>query len=682
MEKNIKPIRIGLLIFFVMAVISIYIITLYDLQVIQGATYLDQSLNNTEQTSTVAASRGSILDRNGTVLVSDRACYNITIDRGGLTSSDNPGDVILRLVETARELDCEYTDSLPITSDATFEFTEMTDTQQTRLDAYIEYYGDELSAGASAAELMAHMRSNYGVDPSYTAAEARTIVGVRFEVELRYIIGSLSAYVFAEDVGTDFLAIIGEQDFPGVRIVDSTVREYRTAYAAHILGRAGLMTAEEYDVYKDEGYAMDAIVGKSGIEKIYESYLHGTNGKKVVTSDSSGSTIAVVDQEETEPGEDVVLTIDIGLQAAAETSLSAVMTKINSQRNSGEDRADAGAAVVLDIKSGEVLASASNPSFNLETYLEDYEALAEDKTSPLTNRATMGLYQPGSTFKMVTAMAALDTGRISANTTYTCNHSYKLGDRTFLCLGNHGTVNLGTAIAKSCNIYFYNLAEDLGVSTLVEYAEAFGLGSPTGLELTEAEGIIASPEYEEYLYEQTGDEYYTSWYTGQTLQAAIGQSYHQFTPMQMANYIATIANNGVRYSTTLLSEIQDSVTHETVYSEGPEILYTLDTDSGNFAAIQAGMLAVTQSGTSSSLFSDLNVSVAAKTGTAQTNNDTDDGIFVCYAPANDPQIAIAVVIEKGESGTNAGLVAKDILEYYFRSDSSSTGVSAENTLLR
>jgi len=282
---------------------------------------------------------------------------------------------------------------------------------------------------------------------------------------------------------------------------------------------------------------------------------------------------------------------------------------------------------------------------------------------------------------MVTAMAALASGQISINQTYTCTGTYKIGDYTYKCLGTHGTVDLETAIEKSCNLYFYNLAYDMNIDTLAEYAAAFGLGSTTGLELSEAEGTIASREYQEMMYEKTGDPEYLKWYTGYTLQAAIGQSYNQFTPLQMANYIATIANNGTRYSTTLLKEIQNSTTYETVYSQEPEILGTLDVDSKYFTTIRNGMIRVAQSGTARTVLSGLDVQVAAKTGAAQTGGKVDDGVFVCYAPVENPEIAIAVVIENGGSGSSVGRVARDVLDYYYGTHSEGDEANTEDSLL-
>jgi len=695
MEKMIKPVRIVLIILPLLFILSIYVVALYDLQVIEGAHWYEYTQNNQETTSTVEASRGSILDRNGKLLVSNRSINNVTFNWTRLIEAENTNGVLLRLVRAAEALEYPHIDSLAITASAPFDFIDGVSppfaspdessgttekTKQKYIRAYIEYY--ELDENASAVELMAHMRETFQVDPNYTAEEARIVVGLRFEIALRYIIVSLSPYVFAEDVGADLIAVIGEQDFPGIEITESTVRQYHTAYAAHILGTVGLMNAVEYeDTYKNAGYPMNAYVGKDGIEKVYETVLHGVNGIQTVTRNASGSVIDVLTTKPTEPGDNIVLTLDIDLQETAENALRTGIAEINAGRTQGQERADAGAAVVLDVNSGGVLAMANYPTFNLETYSKDYEALLEMNPSALTNRAATGLYQPGSTFKMVTALAALSTGKATAQTSFTCTGVYSIGEYSYKCLGTHGTVDMVSAIEHSCNVYFYNLAyELLGSDLIAEYAALLGLGSATGLELAEANGHIASQAYKERLYED-GLEDSATWYSGQTLQSAIGQSYHQFTPIQLASYISIIANGGTRYETHLLKEVLSYDLSQVTETRQPVVLDTLPISAADFGTVQEGMRSVALYGTASTALAGLEVSAAAKTGTAETNNTMDDGIFVCYAPYENPEIAVVVIVEKGESGANAGRIARDILEAYFQTGAVSDDIQAENSLL-
>ncbi len=676
MDKLIKPTRIATIILFILVIITVFILALYNLQIIGGATYSSENQRLSTANMTIPAARGSIIDRYGHVLVSDRVCYNVVIDRAKLLSSPNPNDAILRLISAASSCGLSYTDTLPMTAE--HYSPSMTDSQTSRLSAYREYF--ELSEDISAGEMLEFFRKHYKIDPSISDSDARLISGVRYELEIRLIV-NISDYVFAYDVGIDFISILAEQDFPGIDTVTGFTRVYNTSYAAHVLGNVGLMDEKEIAYYTRLGYPMNATIGKGGVEKGFEEYLHGTDGTVAVTTNSSGAVVDVQTVTEAKPGSNVVLTLDIGLQEAAEKALESTISRINNSRGPDLEQAEVGAVVAVDVNSGDVLASASYPSYDLSTFSEDYSKLLENELKPLFNRATQGTYSPGSTFKMVTAIAALEEGIIDPDDTitdqgiYTKYSSSGFSPRCWIYPGSHGAINVVEALEVSCNYFFYTMGDNLGINLLSSYAASFGLGQSTGIEIYEETGILASREYKDSL----GGE---PWYPGDTLQASIGQSYNLFTPLQLSIYTAALANGGTRYAATLLDTVKSYDYSAPVYTQQARILSTVEADSLYFETAREGMLAVSQEGSISSVFSNYIVDVAAKTGTAQIGeNRTNNGIFVCFAPFDDPQIAIAVVVEKGGSGTAISSLARDVLDYYFRSKAATDTISPENTLL-
>lgn len=692
MEKMIKPFRIFLIFAVMTCMLIVYVVSLYDLQINQGDEYREISQNNIPSRTKVEGSRGSIYDRNGNLLVGNKVVNSISVNWPVLSATDNPNDVILRLVRAAQESGLAYTDSLPISADAPFKYGDMTNAETEYLDAYKVYY--DLPEDISAVELMAHLRNTYNVDPSYSAEDARCIVGIRYEIDMRYAKKNLPAYVFAQDVDNNFIAFIGEQQFPGIEVSESSVRENYTTYAAHILGTTGLLTSEDVAEYVEGlGYPNDAYVGRSGVEAYFESYLHGTNGSDLTTTNSDGAVTSVSTETKAQPGDDVYLSIDIDLQAVAETSLQSKLTAINASRSGSQKKATSAAAVVMSVKTGEVLTMASLPTYNISTYTKDFQSLSEDTAKPLLNRATSEAYAPGSTFKMVTAIAAMGEGVVTPYSGVSCTGAFHLGGTTWGCMGVHGTMDTRSSITKSCNYYYYTMATYLNDPELIgKYASMFGLGESTGIELGESTGVMDGKAYRQALYDTdplayTGDvnNGEIDWYEGYTLNIAIGQGDSKFTPLQMASYVSTIANSGMRYSASILNRIETYDGAEVVESHGAEVLGTMDGISGEYwTAIQEGMKGVTETGTAaSSVLHGYDVEIAAKSGTAQTHstNDTDTSLFVCYAPYDDPEIAIAVVIENGGAGSNSIQVARDILDQYFSEDTDIGVIASENTLL-
>lgn len=691
MKKLISPGRLAFLGILTLSILVIYLITLYKLQIVEGTAYYEASTNSIVTEETVIAARGNILDRYGRLLVSNHNCNNLLIDTDELFAQDDDAyanEAILRMCAIIEEHGDTYTDELPISQTAPFEFTEMTDIQRTLLDAWLD--ANDLESDASAVEVMAKMRSRYGIDNNYTAEQMRRVAGVRYEINIRYVIPT-SDYIFAENVSIDTITALMESDVPGFDVQVSYIREYNTSYAAHILGYTSLI--DDYEKYRDKGYKLNATVGREGAELAFEDYLHGSDGTAAVTRTSDGVVTSTVYKEAPQPGNHVYLTIDIEMQAVAEQALATFITDTNVTRTesnalreySGEELLpyiDGGAAVVIDVNTGEPLCIANYPTYNLSTFEEDYTELAADDTKPLLNRALQGTYSPGSSFKPVTALTALARKSIGADTMLTCNGIYmEYADQGYTpaCTGSHGSINVIEALTYSCNLFFYQVGNLMGIKNIDEYAAELGLGQKTGIELYEEAGRVASPEWKEELYEGMD----SNWYAGDTLQAAIGQSDTKLTPIQLARYCAALANGGTVYECSILKSVSSYDYSDSIFERTPVIANQIEVDDDVWTLIHDGMVGAANDpgGTAFVTFNDFQPTVAAKTGTTETGSTVSDAVFICYAPAEDPEIAIAVVVEKGAHGADLAPIAKQILEYYFNFQQSTQQTESELTLL-
>ena len=487
---------------------------------------------------------------------------------------------------------------------------------------------------------------------------------------------NVNAYVMAEDLSVELISEINDGNYRGASVGTGSVRRYETDAAAHVLGTVGVIWKDEYQELKEQGYAMDAIIGKSGVEKAFESYLHGEDGKRLITTNDEGKITSEIYSVDPEPGYTVALTLDMDFQEQVEQILAAATEGMIAE----DGIARGAAAAAIGVGTGEVLALASYPDYNLATYHEDYTELSQQEISPYYNRATSGLYAPGSTFKMVTAVAALESGIITPKTkirdtgiyTYYAP-SYQPRCWVYAFGRTHGLVNVSEAITESCNCFFYEAGRLTGISTIGNYAMQFGLGAPTGIEIGDRAGTLASPE--------TAEKLGQTWYDGQTLAASIGQSYNQFTPLQLANYIATLVGDGEHYAAHLLKNVKsyDGSTMVEVYDEAP--LNTVRMSDSTRQAVMEGMHELVRSGSVSYSFSRCVVDAGAKTGTAQTGGDTNNGVFVCFAPYEEPEIAVAIVIEKGGSGSALASTAVNILNAYFSTDETGTAILPENQLI-
>ena len=491
----------------------------------------------------------------------------------------------------------------------------------------------------------------------------------------------------------DTITALMEADVPGFDVQVSYIREYNTSYAAHLLGYTGLMSELEAETYRPLGYPLNATVGKDGAEYAFEEYLHGIDGTAEVTRTSEGVVTSTVYTKAPEPGNHIYLTIDIELQAVAEQALASFILEQNEEREATnaarvqqgkreQEMIDGGAIVVVDVKTGEPLCLASYPTYDLATFLDDYSELLQDDADPLVNRALNGIYSPGSTFKPVTALTALTEHLIGGDETFVCTGVYReYADIGYApeCTGVHGALTVSQAITASCNLFFYQVGDRVGIDLIHEYATTLGLGQRTGIELGDSAGRVASPEVKAQFY----SGYDAGWYAGDNLQAAIGQSVTGVTPIQLARYCAAIANKGTVYECSILKSASSFDYSESIYEREPTVASKLEAGEEIWALIHTGMIGVANdpNGTAYSYLHDYSPTVAAKTGTTETGSENPDAVFICFAPAEDPEIAVAVVVDKGQRGALLANVARKVLDYYFDFQQSSQQIENELTLL-
>ncbi len=677
MMKNPHPSRrrVYVLLGFFCAFLVLFFAVLYDAQVVHGSENRARSITSNTASETVTASRGIITDRNGKVLVSNRLAYTLVVDKSSFGKDEAAlNDAIWQLIQLCQEQGVTWNDTLPMTTGSSPQLTSKSLTKSFR--EYLD--GNKLPTDGGSAEVLAAMRKLYKVDDSYTDAQARLIVGVRYELDGR------SSYTFAEDVSTELLGRITDGKYRGVTIKTAAARVYNTKLAAHILGTVGAIWQEEwrsdestgYVGYADKGYNMNDLVGKDGVEKAFEEYLHGNDGKRLITTDENGKITGELYTREPQPGGTVALTIDIDLQQVVEDTLaSTIQGMIDKDSNER-----GGAAAVIQVGTGEVLAMASYPTYDLETFNQDYDELVKDERLPMFNRATQGVYAPGSTFKLCTSVAALEEGIITPSTIIEDKgiYTYYVDPQPMCWIWRqahttHGRINVSQAIVDSCNYFYYEVGRLTGIKKLDEYATAFGLGQSTGIEIGDVSGVLASPEWAE------GHD--REWTDGQTITAAIGQSYNLFTPLQLANYVATLVSGGEHYEAHLLKNVKsyDNSRVIDVYGKGP--LNDLNISDSTMAAVTKGMHDLTYDSLRSA-FSRCVVEAGAKTGSAQVGTDIANGTFVAYAPYDDPEIAIAIVVEKGGSGSLLANAAVDIINAWFTRDGTGATAAGEDALMR
>ncbi len=689
-EARRLKLRTNLLIALFCAVLVGFFAALYQAQVVNGANYRSSINYTIVQTEQVNSVRGDILDRYGRTLVTNEISYNVELDTDAM--GDNRNAILRQLLDICRAQGVTWTDGLPITQSAPWTFTTDTpyayQTQNgdgesvTRLTALgslaqeCKWVDSAEKAKLTSGELLAKMCETFGlIEEGKAPTQAdREMAGVLYELYLRLYEINNNNYVFARGVDITFISLVKENALDGVRIQTVTSRRYETNYAAHVLGYTGAITQSTKERYQELGYPMNATVGVAGVELAFEESLHGVSGTRVMELDNNGNIVSQQWQKEPEPGDNAVLTLDIALQSTTEDLLA--------QYAAAQEESGPMAAAVVDMTGG-VLALASYPTFDLSTFRENFDALAADENEPLNNRATQGLYAPGSTFKMLTAVAALSEGKITTTERIECTGIYRhfsdVNSQPHCWIwdsvrGVHGLDDVTRAITDSCNIFFYEAGLRTGIANLRKYAQQFGLGEYTGIEISEYKGWVAGPETSAHFNQQ--------WYDGSTMSASIGQENNQFTPLQLANYVATLVNGGNHYACHLLKEFKSSDYSQVTQVYEPELLHTIDIGEKELDAVLQGMYNLSETASISRYFSSLPVKVGCKTGTAQVATKTANAVFVCYAPYDDPQVALCLVAEQGASGGNLAELAAGILAQYFSTDSSLNTVTGENTLLR
>ncbi len=675
-------------------------VRLVDLQIVKGSEYAEINNERLIRAYSVAAPRGEILDNKGKPLVENRTGYSIRVQKIGL-NDDELNRILYSAAKLAAEYGAETESSFPIVKDENgkslaFDFTieenggtrpvegvkypkttekpdEKTsdaketedktnagDSEEKRTEKLEAWKKDnKLTDFSSAEEILDFYEKKYAVSSEYDSDTALAITAIRYAMD-KASFSEKNSYKLCRDVDMAVVQQIKEQysDFPGRDVVIEPFRSFtKGTLAAHILGRTGRIYAEEYAEMKNDGYGINDMIGKDGLEKVLEKYLKGKDGYKSVEMSRGGGVTRILQDKEPKSGNYAKLTLDRDLQEATENALK---EKISQAVGTGS-----GAAIAVNPKTGGVLAMASYPTYDLSTFNEDYDKLIKSKTKPLINRVLNGTYSPGSTFKPLTSVAALESGTITPDTyitdlgKYTYYPSYQPTCLVYSSSGaTHGTINVSQAIGVSCNYFFYDVGRRMGIETLDQYASNFGLGQTTGIELPESTGILASPSNRE----SAGGV----WYPGDVLQAAIGQSDNLFTPAQLASYICTLLNKGKRYSLHLVDEVVDYDTNEVVLKKEPEVLFDNPISDSTYNAVTDGMRRVVTSGTASAAFASSKYKAAGKTGTAEVPDGADNVLFVGFAPYDDPEIVVAVIIEHGASSSFSAGVAREIFDAYMQ----------------
>lgn len=668
--ERITRFRARVLLLIFVAIMVLYAFHLYDLQIIQTGGQADNATTYETRTS-VKAARGEILDRNGNVLVGNRAGYKLMLNHYVILSADGTYDHLYRLAMRCKEQNILYNESFPISKERPFTYTlnEYNSAQQRYFQAFLNHYS--IDSDITAPLLIQNLRNRYELPEAWTDEEARLVIGLVYEVMLRNCVQELPVYEFISDADDTIRTAVAELNVPGMNVEATSIRVYYTDYAAHILGHVGSMSAAQWEEYKDiDGYQMDTKIGQSGLEKAFEKYLHGVDGERLDTVAADGTLISSVWVKKPQAGANVELTIDINLQRIAEDQMAAMAAKLVEKGGDGSD-IEGMAVVAVDPNNGEVLVCASYPTYDLDTFFEKYDELIKDPLLPTYNRALLGVYPPGSTYKMSMVVAGINAGTITSHSTiYDAGKFTKYTHDGPTCLaytngsGSHGTINAAEALKVSCNYFFYELGDKMRLKDIDSTAKALGLGEKTGVELYEEPGYRANEETKEILYD--GD--LGVWSPGDQVAMSIGQSDNLFTPIQLAVYTGTLGMKGLRYQATFLNRVVSSDYRTLVMEKEPSLASTLEITEDAYAAYSQGMQMVTgeSGGTAYSTFKGYPIAVAGKTGTAQHGGGgSENGAFVCYAPANQPEIAIAVYGEKAGHGSTLVSIAKAMLDAKF-----------------
>ena len=653
----------------------LYGLRLIFLQLVNGDDFKSQATNTTDYKFTVTAARGDIVDSRGERIATSVTGYNVVLNKLLMGDEDLDG-MLQKIVELLRANGENWNDTLLISQpDAAGNYTFTAEAGSTRDQKALAAMKDNLGLQqyATANDVMEKLVEDYDL-ASFPLSWQRTLGGIHYEMQLQAF-SNVNNFIMAENVSEATVATIKEHSLslPGVEIVETSTRSYeQSTVLPHVLGRVGKITAEKWKVtdengqttypLREKGYNMNDIIGISGLESAYEDELRGKDGVETITRNSDGVIVDTALTTVPEPGHTVQLTIDSRFQKAVDKALASNIEMINRTYNANSTKAAAGAAVVVDVKTGAVLAASNYPSFDQNLYATQYSEYSADESLPLFNRALQGLYTPGSTFKPAVAIAALDTGLINRYSTVNCTrvYTYYKDYRPKCTQHGHGNgpIDVVNAIKWSCNIFFYDVGRRLTSDVYDAYAYKLGLGQRTGVEVSEATGHLTTKNDSNYM-------------ESLDIQAAIGQGNTVVTPIQLATYAATLANNGTRYRTHFVKAILDSNTGEVLQETQPEVMDVIEDKGETFDLIQQGMIGVSQT---ISALANYPYTIACKTGTPQRSEGYYSGssyrhytntMMIAYGPTEDAQIAIGIVVEYGGGGARAGNLAADIFNAYF-----------------
>ena len=666
-------IRYNILTILVYIVGIVLLAQLFNLQIVHGEEYRETSNTKLTRESVLKADRGSIKDSSGTMLATVDAQYSIVLYKTKV-SNDTLNTTILKLLNILSTNSDSYVDNFLIDVNPYRFKLEEEESQKKWKKA------NNINEDATAEETFNYFKNKYDI-ASDNVEDIRKILAIRYEISYKGY-SSTKSIEIASNISRQSLEQIKERnaEFSGVEVVETPVRVYPLkTTASHILGRIGRIESSELEGNEDI-YNQNDIIGKSGIEYVFEKYLKGTDGVKQIDMNVDGTITDEYVSKEAVSGSDVILTIDSKLQAVTEQALADNINKIANHGFSQENNpADAGAAVVLNVKTGEVIAMASYPDYDPSAFVNGIDTntwnyYINGDTKPLENKAISAMYSPGSTYKMVTALAGLETGTITPKTKINDTGVFRKYNSSWKCWNRHGHgyLNVSQAIEHSCNYFFYDLGDRLGIDNLAKYSYYLGLGHKTGIELKgEIDGVLASNEI--------AKQENRVWNPGETISAAIGQSYNTFTPLQMAKYVAMIANRGKNLDVTIVKSIINPDGSEVSRDEyesyvneklglQQENVEEMSFKEENIEAILEGMRGVTSEsgGTAYSTFRNFNIEVGGKTGSAQTGvQGKTNAWFVGFAPFDDPEIAIVVFVRNGGHGSYTAEVARDIIAQYF-----------------
>jgi len=668
---------------------AILIMQLLNLQIVHGEEYKEQSNTRLTRISGIEGSRGDILDRTGNKLATVRVAYNVELYKTNI-ENEELNSSILKLINVLEKNQEKYEDTFPIKINP-FEYKIVGEELKKWKNRY------DLAEDATAEQAFYKFKEKYKIT-NENIEEARKIICIRYRITTEGY-SSTKSIEIATDVKTETVAELSERssNFAGINIVEDAIRTYTSgSLASHILGYIGSISENEYEKLK-ETYNRNDIIGKTGVENLFEDYLKGKKGEKQIDMAVDGTITAEYITKEAVAGSSVVLTIDSNLQRITEQTLKNTIVKIASGGFSETIDTKAGSVVVMKVDTGEILAMASYPDFEPEKFVggisnADWSSYRDNESKPLINRAIQSQYAPGSIFKMVTATAGLETGAITLkekiNDTGVYRYYKDVQPKCWIYTDygrGHGYLNVTGAIKNSCNYYFYETGRRIGIDTLSHYAKYFGLGEKTGVELpSESSGTLASKETKAKIMTNLGREREKQWNAGETLSAAIGQSYNSFTPLQIAKYIATLVNGGTEVNPTIIKTIINAdgteETKENIEKYSNEKLgITNDEAGGNLqikpeylSAILEGMRSVTSEtgGTAYSVFRNFNIEIGGKTGSAQAGDDVN-AWFTGFAPFDNPEVVVVAMVEKGAHGSYTAEIARDILAEYF-------GINSQN----